>query len=302
MEDAGTQSYDDPMDSIADRLMALEPEEEQEPESVEAAPEDDEVEGQAEDDSVEESEEPEYIEIKHNGKPVKLKLDEVEEYVSKGYDYTTKTMELAEQRRSVEQYAQTLQRQAEFQRQFQQEYAQLSAMDMQLQQYQNINFDAWMDQDPVEASKGWQRFQMLRQNREDTARQIASRQSEAQLEMERVAQQRLMEADAQLQRELGAEWSADTKKALRQTGESYGFSPEELGGIQDPRVVKVLLDAQKWQALKAKQPEVQKRVSQAPKLAKPGGKAKPNAKAQLRSQLKKDGSMASAAAYLESLL
>ena len=295
------EAYDE--DAIVARLNALEPdEEEQEPEvEVNASAEDEE--GQSEEESdEEETEEPEYIEIKHNGKPVKLSRDEVAEYASKGYDYTTKTMEVAEQRRAVEQYAQTLQRQAEFQKQFQQEYAQLSAMDMQLQQYQNINFDAWMDQDPVEASKGWQRFQMLRQNREETARQISSRQSEAQLEMERVAQQRLMEADAQLQRELGAEWSADTKKALRQTGESYGFSPEELGGIQDPRVVKVLLDAQKWQALKAKQPEVQKRVSQAPKMAKPGGKAKQNAKAQLRSQLKKDGSMASAAAYLESLL
>ena len=79
------------------------------------------------------------------------------------------------------------------------------------------------------------------------------------------------------------------RKPFVRQGESYGFSPEELGGIQDPRVVKVLLDAQKWQALKAKQPEVQS-GSQAPKLAKPRRQGKTNAKAQLRSQLKKDGS------------
>ena len=60
-------------------------------------------------------------------------------------------MELAEQRRVRRAIRPNLQRRAEFQKQFQQEYAQLSAMDMQLQQYQNINFDAWMDQDPVEA-------------------------------------------------------------------------------------------------------------------------------------------------------
>ena len=49
---------------------------------------------------------------------------------------------------------------------------------------------------PVEASKGWQRFQMLRQNLKKPL-EISSRQSEAG-KMERVAQQRLAQADAQL--------------------------------------------------------------------------------------------------------
>ena len=40
----------------------------------------------------------EFLEIRHNGKPVKLKLEEVIEHAQKGFDYTAKTQELAEQR------------------------------------------------------------------------------------------------------------------------------------------------------------------------------------------------------------
>jgi hypothetical protein len=37
-------------------------------------------------------------------------------------------------------------------------------------------------------------------------------------------------------------------------------------------MVKVLHDAYQWRQLQSKKPEVQKRVTQAPKSAKPGGK------------------------------
>ena len=255
---------EDALDGIVDRILG------DEPESVEeSAAEPEETEEETKEEAPEEEE---LLEIRHNGKPIKLKLEEVIEHAQKGFDYTAKTQELAEQRRSVEQYAQAIQRQAEFTGKFQQDLSQITAMDMQLQQFQNVNWEQWMDSDPVEASKGYQRYQMLRQTREDTARQVSSRQAQAQAEMERVNQARLAESAAELERDLGKAWNAETRKALSTHGKNYGFTDAELGSIQDPRVVKVLLDAYKYRQLQDQKPEINKKVSEAPKLAKPGSK------------------------------
>jgi hypothetical protein len=262
----------DALDNIVDRILG-----DEEPETVEEVAETEESE-----EETKEPEEEEFIEIRHNGKPVKLKLEEVIEHAQKGFDYTTKTQELAEQRRNVEQYAQAIQRQAEFTGKFQQDLSQITAMDMQLQQFQNVNWDQWMDSDPVEASKGYQRYQMLRQTREDTARQVSSRQAQAQAEMERVNHARLAESAAELERDLGTAWNAETRKALSTHGKNYGFTDAELGNIQDPRVVKVLLDAYKYRQLQDQKPEINKKVSEAPKIAKPG--SKPTGSADMRTQ------------------
>lgn len=158
--------WDDKLDAYVDEMLdGKEPEadnETDEAEEIEAAPEEDKA----------EETEPEYVEIKHNGKPVKLTLDEVIEHASKGFDYTQKTQELAEQRKQAEAYVQQAQQTLQLREQTIQEQAKVYAMDSQLANYQQVNWDAWMDQDPVEASKGWQKFQMLKSQRDEVASTI----------------------------------------------------------------------------------------------------------------------------------
>lgn len=99
----------DPLDSIVDEILG-------ETEPVKAKPEPEEPPAEEETEEIEAQEadeEPEFIELKHNGKPVKLKLEDVIEQAQKGFDYTQKTQEIAEQRKQVEQYAQFIQQQAQ---------------------------------------------------------------------------------------------------------------------------------------------------------------------------------------------
>lgn len=294
------QSLGDPLDDLAERAQAFLDEDEK-PE-LEADSEEVEDETKDDEDGQSDETEAEYIEIKHNGRPVKLSSEEAVEYASKGYDYTTKTQELAEQRRQVEQYAQELQRREAFNQQFIQEAAQISALDMQLQRYKEVDWASYTDQDPVEATKAWQRYQILQQQRGEMAHGLTQRQAQLQAEMAQREQAALAEAQQQLERELGKAWNAETRAAIRETAKNYGFSDEELANVRDPRMVKVLNDAYKWRAMNANKPNIEKRVNQAPKLAKPGTKQTHSKSQDLRAQLRKEGSMKAAVAYMETLL
>ena len=258
--------YDDALDRYVDEEILGEAPED----PVEAAEEDEqEIEAAPEEDKPED--EPEYVEITHNGKPVKLTLDEVLEHASKGFDYTQKTQQLADQRKQIEQLAQNVQQQYQLQQATIQETSKLYAMDSALQNYQNVNWDAWMDQDPIEASKGWQKFQMLKSQRDETATSIQQAQAKTQYMTQSQLQQQLAEGAKQLASEIKG-WSPELATALKTNGLEYGFTDSELDQVYDPRMVKVLHDAYQWRQLQAKKPEVQKRVSLAPKSPKPSGK------------------------------
>ncbi len=77
---------------------------------------------------------------------------------------------------------------------------------------------------------------------------------------------------------------------------SYGFKPEEMGGINDSRLVMVLKDAVAYRALKDKAPEVTKKAQSAPRL--PSRQATP---AQERRQKELDNRFKSGRAKLADL-
>lgn len=295
--------WDSKLDNIVDDILD-EPSDEVSSKEIEATDEDvenEEVEASPDEDNEEETE-TEYVEIKHNGKPVKMTLDEVLEHASKGFDYTQKTQELANQRKQIETQAQLLQQQYQLQQQSIEQTAQLYAMDSQLKNYQQVNWDQWMDQDPVEASKGWQKFQMLRQNRDDVANQLQQSHVQYQQQSQGRLQQQLAEGAAQLQREI-KNWSPELAKSLKANALEYGFTDTELDSVYDPRMVKVLHDAYQWRQLQSKKPDIEKRVTQAPKSAKPTGKPiKTDNRAQLMKQLKSAKSTNQRRAIANSLL
>lgn len=260
------ESDGDALDAYVDDIL----DEKEDAPEVEAKDETDETEDAPEEDNAEEVE-PEYVEIKHNGKPVKMTLDEVLEHASKGFDYTTKTQELADQRRQAEAYIQQAHQRLQLQEQTIQDQAKIHAMDSQLANYQQVNWDAWMDQDPVEATKGWQKYTMLKSQRDDVASTVLKKQSHIQQLTAQQMQKQLAEGAAEIQRTIKG-WGPELAKSLKSSGMEYGFSGDELDTIVDPRMVKVLHDAYQWRQLQAQKPEVQKRVAAAPKSAKPTGK------------------------------
>lgn len=263
----------DPLDAYVDDIVdgpdeepKEEPAAEVDEDKTDEAPEDEETTEEPED-------EPEYLEFKYKGQKVKKSLDEVLDLAEKGMGADFKFQEAAEMRKVAEQKEQQLQQMVQFHQQTQNEHVQLAAMDLQLKQYQDVDWNAYVDQDPISAQKDWQKFQMLEKQRDRVAYDLNAR--FAQMNQQRTAeyQQKVAEGLQTLQNELGKDWNKETQTALMQMGQDvYGFSKEELDSVIDTRMVKVLLDANKWQKLQSSKVQTMKKITDAPKLAKPGTK------------------------------
>ena len=188
-------------------------------------------------------------------------------------DYTRKTQELAEDRKQVQATLAQVQQvtQAE-----QQAAIAIGTIDAQIADYNTIDWDAWEQADPMAAQTAWRQFSQIKDKRQTVINEYAQAQQQRTL----LQQQETAKLLEQGQRELATKipgWGADKAKALMtHASANYGFAPEELNGITDPRMVQVLHDAFQFrQASKtqqvAKKVETQQAIQPAAKVT--GGKA-----------------------------
>jgi hypothetical protein len=161
-------------------------------------------------------------------------------------DYTQKTQEVAESRKTVEGERAAFEQERQlatqsYQRQQAnlQAYANLSALDGKLEQYGSVNWQAWSDQDPVEAQKAFFEYNQSKDQRSQLAQYIYTQEQQAQQQEAQTAMQMAERGKEVLSREI-PNWSPETAKGLRSTGAELGFKDAELAQILDPRHVKTL--------------------------------------------------------------
>jgi hypothetical protein len=283
--------------SVEERMMAfVEAEEGLTDESEEPVEEVEEIEEEQEESDEEQP--VATVKLKFNGEEIEKPLEEVVNLAQQGMDYTQKTQKLADERREVETYAQAIKAQEQqFQEQVQmqqaliQEIAQVTAIDQQLAQYSQVNWQALSDQDPVEAQKLFFSYTQLNTQRQQMVQELGGKQQYLQQQQ----QQKLQKAIQDGQQKIAAEipgWGKEAAQELRTYGKEYGFSDEELSQVIDPRHVKVLYEAAQWRKLQ-KNPTANKKVTAAPPVVKPGSKdtkaAQSSQSRQLRDQLQKTG-------------
>ena len=306
------QNLDAPEEELKPQEAEAEAEEpteevESEEEAIDDAPDD-----QAEEEEQSQDEVPAILKLKVNGEEVEKPLDEVVALAQQGLDYTQKTQQVAEQRKELETYAEQIKAQEQaFQQQVQlnnvliEDVAKITALDQQLNQYANVNWQQLSDSDFVEAQKLFFTYNQLQQERSTLVSQFEAKkqqvaQSQAQLMAEKIAKGKEV-----LAKEI-PNWSPETNQALLSTGKDYGFSDAELNSIVDPRHVKVLHDAMQWRKLQQKDSIVKKKVSSAKPVVKPGAKdtkAEANSNhRQLREQLRKTGKSDAAQKLIENML
>jgi len=183
--------------------------------------------------------------------------------------------------------------------------AKITALDQQLNQYANVNWQQLSDSDFVEAQKLFFTYNQLQQERSQLVSQFEAKKQEVVNKQTQLMAEKIAKGKEILAKEI-PNWSPETNQALLSTGKDYGFTDAELNSIVDPRHVKVLHDAMQWRKLQQKDSIVKKKVSSAKPVVKPGAKdtkAEANsAHRQLRDQLRKTGKSDMAAKLIENML
>jgi FtsZ-binding cell division protein ZapB len=302
--DAPEEKEQAPLEAEAEAEV---PEEVTEEEATDEEPE-------AEAEEVEQSEEdevPAILKLKVNGEEVEKPIDEIVALAQQGLDYTQKTQQVAEQRKELEAYAESIKAQEQaFQEQMQlnnvliEDVAKITALDQQLNQYANVNWQQLSDSDFVEAQKLFFTYNQLQQERSTLVSQFEAKKQEVVKKQTQLMAEKIAKGKEVLAKEI-PNWSPETNQALLSTGKDYGFSDAELNSIVDPRHVKVLHDAMQWRKLQQNS-VVKKKVSSAKPVVKPGAKdtkAEANSNVrQLRESLRKTGKSDMAAKLIENML
>jgi hypothetical protein len=280
----------------------------EEVESEEATEEPDE---EVEEEEQSQDEVPAILKLKVNGEDVEKPLDEVVALAQQGLDYTQKTQQVAEQRKELEAYAESIKAQEQaFQEQMQlnnvliEDVAKITSLDQQLNQYANVNWNQLSDNDFVEAQKLFFTYNQLQQERSQLVSQFEAKKQQVVQKQTQLMSEKIAKGKEILAKEI-PNWSPETNQALLSTGKDYGFSDAELNSIVDPRHVKVLHDAMQWRKLQQNS-TVKKKVSSAKPVVKPGSKdtkAEANSNhRQLREQLRKTGKSDAAQKLIENML
>jgi len=281
----------------------------EEVESEEAT--DDNPDDQAEEEEQSEDEVPAILKLKVNGEEVEKPLDEVVALAQQGLDYTQKTQQVAEQRKELEVYAESIKAQEQaFHEQMQlnnvliEDVAKITSLDQQLNQYANVNWQDLSDNDFVEAQKHFFTYNQLQQERSQLVSQFEAKKQYVVQQQTQLMSEKIAKGKEILAKEI-PNWSPETNQALLSTGKDYGFSDVELNAIVDPRHVKVLHDAMQWRKLQQNS-VVKKKVSNAKPVVKPGSKdtkAEANSNHRnLREQLRKTGKSDAATKLIENML
>jgi len=246
--------------------------------------------------------------VKAAGEEREVTLQELIEGYQKGTDYHKKTNALAEQRKAVEAEKAAV----EQAKQARDAYAErLKVMDQFLsQQMQGEDIESLKETDPI--AYAVKVAEMTRQEKQ--LQQLRA-------EQQRIAREQQAEQEAQMERRIAEEAQkvasaipdyADPKKGekvrsdLRAFAKSIGYSDAELASATDSRAVVTLWMAAQYQKLQQSKPGVTKKVTEAPKLLKPGtatGKTiQSEAAKQDFARLKKTGSRQDAARVFERFL
>lgn len=198
---------------------------------------------------------PDEIEDELDGIKVKGKKDLVEKLKAERLmhaDYTRKTQEAAEIRRAAEaertQYAQANAEQVRA-------MATLVSMDQQLQQMQQIDFQALNQQDPVKAQELFFQMQQLKDNRQQFAGQLQQMEQQRTFEAQRLVAKQIEEGDAVLKRDIPG-WGPEVgRKVFDFATKELGANPGALSNLTDPVLAKALYYAMVGKQALAKQKE-----------------------------------------------
>lgn len=294
-DQAEEQSLEERMLNV---LEAEEPETEEEVQE-EAEEPTEELDEESEEEESDEDHPTATVKLKVNGEELEKPLEEVISLAQQGIDYTQKTQKVAEERKQLEEYAQTVKvQEQQFQQYVQAEHAlikdlaQLTAVEEQLAEYANVDWDAVTDTYSVEnAQKLFFKYNQLQSKHGQLLNVLAQKRQQIDQEKAQRTRELIQKGKETLERDIPG-WNESMARDLFQSSKEYGFTDAELNTVYDPRLARVLHDAAQWRKLQAN-PTSKQKISEAKPIIKPGAKdTKQQASSQtkaMREQLRKTG-------------
>ena len=185
-----------------------------------------------------EAPEPETILVEHEGQTYELPAA-LKGALMRQADYTRKTQELAQHRRALEAGHAALGEMAQRHGEHLADHARLVGLDDQIGRLEQLNWPLLQQQNPAQAQALMTQLFQMKQAREIAAGHLSHKQSVKAFERQREHARQVEHAHAVAAREIDG-WSPQRAAELAQFALSQGVSPEELDGLADPRLLKLL--------------------------------------------------------------
>ena len=266
---------------------------------------DDEIDDEEQTEVEEEQEQPTYYKVRVDGEEVEVTLEELQSGYSRQQDYTRKTQELSEQRKSIDKQQEELaQRDAIYSQLLPRLEAQLKG-----EMANEPDWNKLYEDDPV----GYVREKQLWDERKEKLRATQAEQrrleeENAKKQQEQIAQ--MVQEGQQKLLELIPEWqdpevATKDKLAIREYGINVlGYSPQEMDAVYDYRALLGLRNA--WLQSKTVKATKKKPTEKAKaRVARPGTTNRPRSVAPVKKakqRLAKTGKPSDAAKVFEQML
>lgn len=271
MDTTPVEEVTSPEDRLATAFERLEkgPPKEDEPTHVE---DDSTSEAPGQEDSTEEApstetkgepEETDGEDVEFEGLTLRLPKDKAEKFKAERLmhaDYTRKTQDVAEQRRTLEADRKAFQQLEQLRGAQFAKAVVLQNLQGQLEQYKQVNWTALAQSDPVKYLEVDRAHRELQEQYTQAQREIQAAQAHEQQLTAQQRQQLIAKGNEALQRDIQG-WGPELGQKLMANSKAYGFSDDELAEVYDPRLVKLMHDAYQWRQLQSK--PLDKRVTQA---------------------------------------
>lgn len=210
--------------------------------------------------------------IKAAGEEVEVTLDDLIKGYQQGRDYTQKTQSLAEQRKAVEAEKAAVEQAKTLRDQYAQRLQMIEQVLSQQDTQEDLN--ALKETDPI----GYAVRVAEQQQRQQQLYAIQAERQRLALQQQTEQQQRLQQVIAEEQQKLAQAIPefADPEKGnavrteIRNYAKQVGFTDEDLAQVYDSRAVLTLWKASQYDKLVKGKPEVTKKVTEAPRMLRPG--------------------------------
>ena len=178
------------------------------------------------------------VEIEHEGETYRIPKA-LKGALMRQADYTRKTQEISEHRRSLAERAHAFQQQERTHQEHIAGVARVVALNDQLEELTSVDWAQLQARDPAHAQELWNAAAHIGEARNQALAQLQDGMQRKILETQRHRAKHIQDAHGVLSREI-KNWSPDLAGRLHAHGQSYGFTPAELGQVVDPRLIKLL--------------------------------------------------------------